>query len=81
MCVLSVHYDKRVRIWDLADGRCVNISQFNCFKDEGQITCGTPLRKKNARFFVFAGIYYLVDGIIMLLVFKKKNTNIFYIYI
>jgi len=35
--LLTVHEDNRIRIWDVKDGRCVNISEPNIFEESGTI--------------------------------------------
>ena len=36
-CIVTVHRDNRIRMWNLEDGRCFNISQHNVFKTDVEI--------------------------------------------
>jgi len=36
-CILTVHSDNRVRLWDISDGRCINISPHNAFPGASEI--------------------------------------------
>lgn len=36
-CLVTVHRDNRIRIWNLEDGRCFSVSQHGIFKTEAEI--------------------------------------------
>jgi Fe-S-cluster containining protein len=49
-----VHLDNRVRLWDINDGRCFNISSHNIFGGN-EMTGILPLKPNLCRIFIFYG--------------------------
>ena len=37
-CLITVHRDNRIRLWNLEDGRCFSVSQHGVFKSDLEIT-------------------------------------------
>ncbi|KRX08238.1 WD40-repeat-containing domain [Pseudocohnilembus persalinus] len=62
ICLFTVHLDNRVRLWNIQDGRCFNISSHQMFK--GQINYAIPLKENYSRFILLGGtrgILYVFD--------------------
>ncbi|KAL4468274.1 hypothetical protein ABPG72_015810 [Tetrahymena utriculariae] len=72
-CILSIHQDNRVRIWDLRDGRCINISSHATFKSSNISIC-VPITPNSNRFFAVAGNG---KGVEILDVWKLKSVACF----
>lgn len=59
-CLVTVHTDNRLRIWDLNDGRCISISSHDLFINESEIKEIRPLFSEMKRFLICLGIDFLI---------------------
>ena len=51
-CIITVHLDNRLRMWNIQDGKCFNLSSYNIFEDSGEIIEIFPLNENSGNRFI-----------------------------